>query len=451
MPEKRHVDRDRCTSILAFAILCACLAATSSFAHAQQPAATPSASTPDQLRCRHPANPHRRQFGCNDQDFDWDETLAHRWNEVRAEMRRIGITPTASYMGVLQTNVTGGPHQVWSYAGQLNFGLSTDFSELLGIRGMSAYLGASWGTGSNLADTLNSSIPPNGLYAPSFYLGNLYVQQKFSSANLTLRAGRLTASSAFAALPVFNNYVDYGINPNPFSIGANDITFFAPPTGAEWGAQASFTITPAIEVTTGVFNTNLNSANGDSHGADFTLQQGNKGVLAIGEIDYLLNQRSNSHGKPGEFGIGFLHNNNSFPLLNNSASHSDGYSGVYVMGQQMISRPDGPGTSRGATVWGIWTHNTKDLVSIMPVFWGAGLSYEGLIPARKNDVASAGLVYGQASKFAPAASTEELLELNYQWTHSRYLTITPHVQFSWQRDGRPQNATVLGLQLALTF
>jgi hypothetical protein len=44
------------------------------------------------------------------------------------------------------------------------------------------------------------------------------------------------------------------------------------------------------------------------------------------------------------------------------------------------------------------------------------------------------------------------LELNYQWTHSRYLTITPHAQYLWKRkspDGR--NATVLGIQMALTL
>jgi hypothetical protein len=55
---------------------------------------------------------------------------------------------------------------------------------------------------------------------------------------------------SFASLPVFNNYVNYGINPNPSSLGTNDVSFFGPPTGTEWGAQASYTITPAIEAVT---------------------------------------------------------------------------------------------------------------------------------------------------------------------------------------------------------
>ncbi len=367
-------------------------------------------------------------------------------------MQRIGITPTASYVGALQTNVTGGDDQVWSYAGQLSIGLSADLNELIKIPGLSAYAGFSWGTGSNLASSLDSAILTSGLYAPSFYLGEMYLQQKFRQDKLTILAGRLAAANTFASLPVFTNYVNYGINPTPFSLGANDITFFGPPTGTEWGAQATYAITSSIQVSAGAFNTNLNSANGENHGADFALQEGNKGVLAIGEIDYLRNQKTNSVGKPGQITVGFLHSNNSFPFLGSPLENSDGYSGAYLMGQQMVFRPEGPGTSRGATVWGAWAFNSKDLTSPIPVFWGAGLSYEALIPARKNDIVSVGLIRAEASKYASPVNAEELLELNYQWTHSRYLTITPHGQYLWKRESQGgRNATVLGIQIALTL
>jgi hypothetical protein len=367
-------------------------------------------------------------------------------------MQRIGITPTASYVGVLQTNATGGRDQVWSYAGQLSLAFSVDFNELIKTPGLSAYLGISWGTGSSLASTLDSPILTSGLYAPSFYLGEMYLQQRLVRQKVTVLAGRLAAANTFAALPVFANYVNYGINPNPFSLGANDITFFGPPTGTEWGAQATYAVTPSIQVVAGAFNTNLNSANGMTHGTDFTLQEGNKGVLAVGEIDYLHNQRTNSVGMPGQITVGFLHSNNSFPSLANPLVQSGGYSGAYLMGQQMIFRPGGPGTSRGATVWGAWALNSKDLISPVPVFWGGGLSYDGLVRARKNDTVSVGLIRAQASKYAPPSNQEDLLELNYQWSHSRYLTVIPHGQYLWKRDSsNGRNATVLGVQVALTL
>ena len=122
------------------------------------------------------------------------------------------------------------------------------------------------------------------------------------------------------------------------------------------------------------------------------------------------------------------------------------------MGQQMVFRPDGPGTSRGATIWAAWALNSKPVISPVPVFWGAGLSYEGLVPARKNDVFSMGLIRGEASKYAPPTYAEDLLEFNYQWSHSRYLAIIPHYQYLWNRESHDsRRATVLGIQLALTL
>jgi hypothetical protein len=62
------------------------------------------------------------------------------------------------------------------------------------------------------------------------------------------------------------------------------------------------------------------------------------------------------------------------------------------------------------------------------------------------------LVYVEGSKYAAAGLTEGVLELNYQWSHSRYLTIIPHAQYLWTHENsRRQNATVLGIQLALTL
>jgi hypothetical protein len=112
----RNLNMLRC-AITSVPWIVACLLAVSYPAHAQQtPAANPAATQP-KFGCRHPADPRRRQRECNDQEFGLDETLAGGWNDIRREAQRIGITPTASYVGALQTNVTGGRDQVWSYAG----------------------------------------------------------------------------------------------------------------------------------------------------------------------------------------------------------------------------------------------------------------------------------------------------------------------------------------------
>jgi porin len=401
-------------------------------------------------KCQHPADPLRRHAECIDEDFDLDETLAGAWNGIRQRMREAGITPTMSYTGAFQTNPSGGPHQVWSYAGQLGMGFY--FRRVLRIPGMSAYVSASYGTGGNLSGSLDSSIPTNGLYAPGFFLGEMYIQQTFSEKKVQLVAGRLAPGNSFAVLPVFANYVNYGVNPNPYSLGANDIIFFAPPTGTQWGAQATYNVNSEIQLSAGAFNTNQNSANGEGHGTDFALQEGNKGALVVGEVDYLRNQKSPERGKPAQYAVGFLHNNNSFPTLPDTEAQSSGYYGMYVMGQQMVYRPSAPGTTQGATVWGTYTFNSKPLVNPMPAFLGAGMSYEGFVRARSKDIVSAGWIYGKVSDKIPGTSAEQLVEANYQWKHSRYLIITPHFQYIWKPSGRKlPDAAVMGVQIALTF
>jgi hypothetical protein len=153
---------------LAIGGICTCLLAASFPACGQETAAADQASSKPRLKCPHPADPHRRQHDCNDEDFDLDETLAGGWNEVRRAAKQIGITPTASYVGALQTNVNGGGDEIWSYAGQLSLAISADFNQLIKTPGLSGYVGISGGTGSNLAGSLDSTIPTSGLYAPSF-------------------------------------------------------------------------------------------------------------------------------------------------------------------------------------------------------------------------------------------------------------------------------------------
>src|ERR1700761_9244474 len=119
-------------------------------AKGQQTTAAGQVSPPPKFGCQHRADPHRRQHGCNDVDFGLDETLGGGWNDIRREAKRIGITPTASYIGALQTNVTGGADQVWSYAGILSLAATADLGELTKAKGLSAYVGITWGTGSNL-------------------------------------------------------------------------------------------------------------------------------------------------------------------------------------------------------------------------------------------------------------------------------------------------------------
>jgi porin len=425
----------------------------------QTPSPAPSPSQPQnsstattnqrKLNCGHPANPNMRRYGCKDEDRDWDETLTSDWNGFRDRLRNLGITPSGSYYAALQTNVTGGPHQVWGYVGLFTTALDFDFEKLLKIPGMSLYFSGFWGTGSNLAASLDSVFPVNPEYAVGAHLGEIYLQQKFLHGDLAVAAGRLGADYTFASLPVFSNYVSGAINPTPESLVANDLSFVGPPPGLEWGAQAIYNMTRAVQVAAGVFNTNANSAN---NGNVFPLQQGNKGALVTAQLSYLYNQASNDKGMQGQYTAGFFEDNNAFATLPLRNLTSNGNSGVFILGQQMVYRPKGPGTTEGLTVWGVGTYSSKQLVNSMPVFGGAGFSYEGLIKQRQTDIVSVAWVYGKTSTFIPAATAAKILEANYQWVPTRYITVIPDFQYIWRPTGTSgPGSAVLGVQVNLTF
>jgi carbohydrate-selective porin OprB len=401
------------------------------------------------LNCHRAANPGKRRFGCKDEDFDWEETLTSDWNGVREEAKRLGITPSASYYSALQTNITGGPHQIWGYTGQFTAALDVNFERLVQIPGLSLYISGSSGTGSNLTASINSVFALNQNYAIGAYMGELYLQQKLLHNDLTIAAGHLAASYTFAELPVFENYVSFAINPTPVSLVSNDLSYTGPPPGLEWGIQAVYNATPIVQVAAGIFNTNPYSA---TNGNVFALQQGNKGVLVTAQASYLRNQGPKDEGKPGQYTAGFFADNNSFATLPYGESQSDGNAGVFVLGQQMVYRPGGSGTPQGLTLWGAWAYSSKQLVSSMPVFGGVGLSYEGLIKKRKNDTVNAGWIYGKTSHYIPNASAAKLFEANYQWVAKRYLTLVPDFQYIWNTSGtNSSGAAVLGLQATLTF
>jgi porin len=425
-------------------------ASTAPSSKTKTPTTTPPAVKPRKLDCRRAADPNRRRFGCKDQSFDWADTLTRDWFGIRADARDHGIALTASYYSALQTNATGGGHQVWGYVGQFTGGIDFDFDKLLHVPGMSLYFSHYWGSGSNLTATIGSVFPVTTNLAVGDHLGEIYLQQKLDDGKLVLAAGRLAADYTFATLPVFNNYVSNGIDSNPVAILTNDHSYVGPPPGLEWGAQAIYNITKKVQAAAGIYNTNQNSAN---NGNVFALQQqGNKGALVTAQLTYLRNQGTDDTGMSGEFTGGFFEDNNVFPVLPDSVATSPGNAGIFLMGQQMLYRPDGPGTNRGLTVWGAWAYSWKQRVSAMPTYVGAGLSYEGVIAGRSRDLASIGWVYGTTSNAIPSATPAKLLEANYQFTVTRYFNVTPDFQYIWSPAGTPSpSAAVFGARLNIIF
>ena len=164
-------------------------------------------------------------------------------------------------------NPSGGQSRGFTYSGTLQASIFWDLDKLLGIPGLSFDIGAAWSTGKNLsADYIGNSFTVQSAYtAPgngtnNLTLGQMYLQQQLFDNSLMIAAGRLAPDNTFATMPVFNNYLNGGINAVPGALSINDATFTGYPPGVEWGAQAIYNITPTFQLAGGVFNTNQSSA-----------------------------------------------------------------------------------------------------------------------------------------------------------------------------------------------
>jgi carbohydrate-selective porin OprB len=168
-------------------------------------------------------------------------------------------------------------------------------------------------------------------------------------------------------------------------------------------------------------------------------------------MSFFPHQSGKEEAGKGQYTVGFITDNNSLPDISSGKANSGGYWGFFAQGQEQLYQP-GPGTSRGLTVWASWAYNSKPVISPIPLFWGAGASYEGLIPARKKDVVSAGWIYGRVSSSIPAASAEQVFELNYSLRYRKFLVFTPDFQYIGNPGGRNvPRVAVLGIQAAVTF
>jgi porin len=389
-----------------------------------------------------------------------EETLSQDWAGLRKDLDKLGITPTMSYTSQFMGNPSGGQSRGFTYAGTLQGSIFWDLDKLLHVPGLSFNVGGAWSTGKNLsADyvgnifTIQSTYTAPGNGSNNLTLGEIYLQQQLFSNSLMITAGRLAPQATFATMPVLNQYINGGINPVPGHLVINDASFATYPPGVEWGAQAIYNIAPRFQIATGVFNNNPNSAGGAKGGTDFSLQQGNRGALSVVQINYLFNHAPEDTGLPGQYSFGGFYDSNKFTSLANANVSEGGTYSIYAQFQQMVYRDGEAASQKGLTVWWEAAIAPKSTVNTLPYFAGAGLSYQGAIPRRDNDIASFGVIFGTFSRYIPHTTAETVIEANYQITLRRWLSITPDIQYVVRPSGSSaiSNALILGTQVTINF
>ena len=108
------------------------------------------------------------------------------------------------------------------------------------------------------------------------------------------------------------------------------------------------------------------------------------------QVNYLFRQAPEDVGLPQQYSFGGFYDSNRFTSLSKvNVSKSGSYS-IYGLFQQMLYRDGDAGSQKGLTVWAETAIAPKSNVNTMPYFVGGGLSYQGVIAGRDNDIPRSG-------------------------------------------------------------
>jgi Carbohydrate-selective porin len=216
-----------------------------------------------------------------------------------------------------------------------------------------------------------------------------------------------------------------------------------------------------------VFQGNPFAQNVNRHGFRWDLSASN-GYFSVHELNFRLNQGSESSGLPGTFKMGGWFDTN--PNANSAQPWNYGF---YFVADQMLYRvPDSvaPVTdNRGQQATaasptnkglGIFSHLgfSPQSSSFIDFYMDGGLTYKGVIPTRDNDVLGVAVAYGhlstnpQDNEEGSNPGYEIGLEATYQIELASWLSFQPDLQYVIHPSGtKIANALVLGARTTFSF
>jgi porin len=383
------------------------------------------------------------------------------WGGLRTTLEDTGIIFDGSYTTNIMAvrNGNAGSGDGWDYAGLLQFGVTLDFERLADLPGFSIYASGAWSSGQDLSERkVGNLFAVQQVYTGrEIRLSQLYAQQTLFNDGLTVKVGRLTTEADFLASDIYTNYVSGGINGVPSNVPGSNFGFTTAPF-AQWGAVVAIEPVEHLRLAFGVYNADEKTIDDKRNGTRFTLDP-EDGVFAIGEASYAWHQPEEdekgevkaAEGLPGMAKVGIFGESGDREDFKD-ARQKDGNPGFYLSLEQMVYRE--PGTvDEGLTPWAVATFQPRQSINELPVFFGAGLVYKGLIPGRDEDRAAVGFYFGQLSGDINTGGSEKVLEINYTVQLTPWFYVRPDLQLVFDPAGvsSASTAVVFGGEIGITF
>jgi porin len=352
-------------------------------------------------------------------------------------------------------NLTGGLRRGASNYDLLCLDLVVDTNELLALPGGQFHVGLSVNFGTSLSrQYVGNSFPIQLADVASAHprLTYLSYTQALFDDKLTLRLGRVTVNSVFGeeflASEYFKAMASVAFNLVPIGLFINAPGAFGYPT-TTWGARIKFEPVPQFYAMAGAYNGDPMVKAGNEHGLDFSLHGP---LFAIAEVGFRWNYGAQAPRLPGNLKAGVFYNGGPFEVLDLPAQPRTvhGISGVYILGDQVLSRWGDPAQNRHLGVFGAFLAVPDQRLNSMPYFFDSGFVAYGLLARRPKDFVAIGAAYG--SYPAPIRHPESTIEWTYGCVIKPGLVLQPSLQYIHPKGTTAiANALALGINLVINF
>ena len=380
--------------------------------------------------------------------------LTGDWFGMRSGLESAGIVVETALAADGFANVAGGAKRGSTALYNLDLTLSLDAGEMFSWPGATFFayvLGNYGGSPTEYAGDLQGISNIDAPQALRVY--ELWFEQTFFDRRISLRGGLYDLNSEFyvteSALLFIN--ATQGIGPELALTGANGPSIF-PVTSL--AARLRLNLAPSLYFLGAVFD----AVPGDpaDAGATAVMLRRKEGALLTSEIG---RQVGRPH-TPGYSKLALGAWTYSRPFERIASSRVGTSHGVYLLADtRLFSEAKAP--KEGLNIFGHvgWA---SPRVNPVTLGWGAGLSYDGLVPGRSHDTAGIAIAaahYGapflsvQRANGDPAEAMELALEATYAAAVTPWLSLQPDMQYVINSglDSSLANAWVLGLRCGLVL
>lgn len=427
--------------------------------------------------------------------FAEQDYLLGTWGGRRTSLKEHGVDLEFVYFGMLPNNLSGGIKRGSIYEGTLMMLLDLDSQKLIGYEGGLLHAGGlSLHSGDDFSRNYVGDINMVSLldFPDSLRLWELWYEQKFLHDRVSFKFGQMAIDRDFIVPEYYTSIASINFLNQTFfypTLAFNVYDILGFPTGHHAlastpygtpGARLRIDPVPEFYAQAGVYDGNPDRS---FSGTRINLNE-DEGALAYFEVGYRLNQKTNSHGLPGNYKAGLYYHTDDF-FDNESVfraalglgpleEHSGNY-GVYFLADQMLYREeekDDPAQQGAAGFFRVLAAPEDRNLTTFEI--DGGLTYKGLIPSRDWDVVGLAASYLEVSEdvsrgqrlvnstlgsfglppmFKAVADYEAVFEASYRAQLTAWWTLQPDIQWVMHPGGSKAlpDAVVFSLLTTLRF